>query len=422
MTKRRVVVTGLGTVNPLGNSTQQSWNNLIAGKSGIDKITLFDASNCNSKIAGQVKTGEGAGLLNINDYISPKDARKKDRFIQLALIAAKYAIADSGWVPETDTQKYRTGVIVGSGIGGLPVISDTVAHNVAHGKKISPFFIPSVLINLASGHISIAHDLRGPNHSVVTACATGTHAIGDASRIIKYGDADVMLCGGAEAAICPFGINGFAAMKALSTSFNDEPTKASRPWDEARDGFVMGEGSAILILEEYEHAKKRGAKIYGEILGYGLSGDAYHMAAPEPEGKGSSYAMKMALKDANLNPEDIDYINAHGTSTPAGDLIELKAIDKVFGEKAKNISISSTKSATGHLLGSAGSLEALFSVLAINNNIVPPTINLDNPSAGCEGFDLTPKKAKEKKITNVMSNSFGFGGTNSCIIIGEAKK
>ena len=421
MTKRRVVITGLGTVNPLGNSAQESWNNLILAKSGISNITIFDASGCASKVAGEVKTGQGNGLLNIENYISNKEARKKDRFIQLALIAAQHAVEDSGWKPESEEEKRRTGVIIGSGIGGLPVISNTVAGNVANGKKISPFFIPSVLINLASGHVSMKFDFRGPNHSVVTACATGTHAIGDAARIIKYGDADVMLCGGAEAAICEFGINGFSAMRALSTSFNDNPTKASRPWDRDRDGFVMGEGSALLVLEEYGHAKKRGAKIYAEVLGYGLSGDAYHMAAPEPEGRGSSYAMRMALKDAKLNPEDIDYINAHGTSTPAGDLIELKAIGDVFGEAAKKVSISSTKSATGHLLGSAGSLEALFSIMAIKNGIVPPTINLENPAEGCEGFDLTPNQAKERKVRNIMSNSFGFGGTNSCVIMGEIK-
>jgi 3-oxoacyl-[acyl-carrier-protein] synthase II len=419
MIKRRVVVTGLGTVNPLGNDTKQSWNNLIAGKSGLSNITHFDASSCASRIAGEVKTGQGEGMLNISDYISSKESKKKDRFIQLALIAAQQAVEDSGWKPESEKEKYRTGVIIGSGIGGLPVISNTVANNVTNGKKISPFFIPSVLINLASGHVSMKFGFRGPNHSVVTACATGTHAIGDASRIIKYGDADVMVCGGSEASICEFGINGFSAMKALSTSFNDNPTKSSRPWDRDRDGFVMSEGSAILVLEEYEHAKKRGAKIYAEILGYGMSGDAYHMAAPEPEGTGSSYSMKMAMKDAKLNLEDVDYINAHGTSTPAGDLIELKAISKVFGNEAKNISISSTKSATGHLLGSAGSLEALFSILAIKNNIAPPTINLDNPSEGCEGFDLTPHKAKERKIRNIISNSFGFGGTNSCLAIGQ---
>ena len=342
-----------------------------------------------------------------------------DRFIHFAIVAAKQAVVDSGYIANTEDQKYRTGVIIGSGIGGLPAIEKTVLQMNAKGiRKISPFFIPQSLINLASGQISIEHGFMGPNHSVVTACASGAHAIGDAMRMIQYGDVDVMVAGGAESAICPSGIGGFAALRALSTSFNDNPSASSRPWDEKRDGFVMGEGAGILILEELEHAKKRGAKIYAELVGYGLSGDAYHITAPEESGRGTTYAMNLALKTANISPQQIDYINAHGTSTPLGDAIELNAVKKVFQEHAYNLCMSSTKSATGHLLGAAGAIEAIFSIQAINNKIVPPTLNLENPSQGCD-LNLVANKAQEKNINFAMSNSFGFGGTNACLIFAK---
>jgi 3-oxoacyl-[acyl-carrier-protein] synthase II len=415
--KRRIVITGIGAVTPLSENAQGTWNKLIANKSGLGKITLFDPAESPCKIAGEVKYGTEGDLFNPDKYIDPKEQRKMDRFIHFGVAAAEQAIADSGWVAETEEQKYRTGVMIGSGIGGLPAIEKTVLQIRDKGiRKITPFFIPQSLINLASGQVSIRHGFMGPNHAVVTACATGAHAIGDSARMIEYGDVDVMIAGGAECAICESGIGGFAALRALSTSFNDNPEQGSRPWDKARDGFVMGEGAGVVVLEEYEHAKKRGAKIYAEIAGYGLSGDAYHITAPEGTGRGSTYAMKLALKHAGFNPEDVDYINAHGTSTPMGDEIEVSAVKSVFGEHAKKLSMSSTKSSIGHLLGAAGAVEAIFAALAIRDNIAPPTLNLDNPSDGCD-IDLVPHKAKERKIDVVMSNSFGFGGTNACLIL-----
>ncbi len=415
--KRRVVITGIGAVTPLSENAEGTWQKLIAGKSGLANITLFDTGELPCKIAGEVKYGTEGDLFNLDKYIEPKEQKKMDRFIHFAIAAAKQAIVDSGWVAETEEQKYRTGVMVGSGIGGLPAIEKTVLQMKEKGvKRISPFFIPQSLINLASGQISIEHGFMGPNHAVVTACATGAHAIGDSARLIEYGDVDVMVAGGAECAICESGIGGFSALRALSTNFNETPTRGSRPWDKDRDGFVMGEGAGVVILEEYEHAKKRGAKIYAEVVGYGLSGDAYHMTAPESTGRGSTYAMKLALKHANLNPESVDYINAHGTSTPLGDEIEVAAVKKVFGESVNKLSMSSTKSAIGHLLGAAGAVEAIFSALAIRDNIAPPTLNLENPSEGCD-IDLVALKAKERKIDVAMSNSFGFGGTNACLVL-----
>jgi len=411
--KRRVVVTGIGAVTPLAGNAEDSWKKLIAGESGIDKISLFDAQNCACQIAGEVSTAD----FNLDDFIEPKEQRKMDRFIHFAVAAADMAIKDSGWVPKTDEEKYRSGVMSGSGIGGLPEIEKTSIIKHERGvRRISPFFIPASLINLASGQISIKHGYMGPNHACVTACASGTHAIGDSARLIEYGDVDVMVCGGAESAICENGVGGFAALRALSTKFNDNPKAASRPWDKDRDGFVMGEGAGFLVLEEYEHAKKRGAKIYAEVGGYGLSGDAYHMTAPETTGRGSTYAMKQALRHSGINPEDIDYINAHGTSTPMGDEIEVNAIKQVFGDHAYKLSMSSTKSSTGHLLGAAGAIEAIFSILAIRDNIAPPTLNLDNPSESCD-IDLVANKAKEMNINHVLSNSFGFGGTNACLVL-----
>jgi len=415
--KRRVVVTGVGAVTPLAENANSTWQKLIAGKSGIGNITIFDTTDSPCKIAGEVKYGLEGDLFNLDKYVDPKEQKKMDRFIHFAVAAAEQAISDSGWIAETEEQKYRTGVMIGSGIGGLPAIEKTVLQIKEKGvKRISPFFIPQSLINLASGQVSIKHGFMGPNHAVVTACATGAHAIGDSARMIEYGDVDVMIAGGAEATICEAGIGGFAALRALSTSFNDAPEKGSRPWDKARDGFVMGEGSGVVVLEEYEHAKKRGAKIYAEVVGYGLSGDAYHITAPESTGRGSTYAMSLALKHAKLNPEDIDYINAHGTSTPMGDEIEVSSVKKIFGSHAYKLSMSSTKSSTGHLLGAAGAVEAIFSIFAIQNNIAPPTLNLEDPSEGCD-IDLVPLKAKERKIDIVMSNSFGFGGTNACLIL-----
>ena len=417
MNKRRVVITGIGAITPLAINIEKTWDKLIKAKSGIGNITQFDASESPCKVAGEIKIGNGEDMLNLDNYIDPKEQRKMDKFIHFACIAAQQAVADSGWIAETEQQKYRTGVMIGSGIGGLPAIEKTVISMKEKGsKKISPFFIPQSLINLASGQISIKHGFMGPNHAVVTACASGAHAIGDSARMIEYGDVDVMIAGGSESTICESGIGGFAALRALSTSFNDNPTAASRPWDKQRDGFVMGEGSGILVLEELEHAKKRGAKIYGEIIGYGLSGDAYHMTAPEANGRGSTYAMRLALQHAKINPEQIDYINAHGTSTPLGDEIEVNSVKKVFGDHAYKLFMSSTKSSTGHLLGAAGSVEAIFSTLAIRDNIAPPTLNLNDPSEGCD-IELVANVAKEKKINIVMSNSFGFGGTNACLVI-----
>lgn len=414
--KRRVVITGIGAVTPLASNAEASWDKIINSQSGIGNITLFDVTDSVCKIAGEVKFGDGADLFNPDIYIDQKEQKKMDRFIHFAIAGAEQAISDSGWKVQNEQQAYRTGVMIGSGIGGLPSIQKTSILTQEKGaKRISPFFIPASLINLASGQVSIKHNFMGPNHAVVTACATGSHAIGDSARMIAFGDVDVMVCGGAEATICEIGIGGFASLRALSTNFNDRPAEASRPWDKDRDGFVMGEGSGILVLEELEHAKKRGAKIYAEIVGYGMSGDAYHITAPESTGRGTTYAMNLALHHAGITPDKIDYINAHGTSTPLGDEIEVNSVKKVFKDHSYKLSMSSTKSSTGHLLGAAGSVEAIFSILAIRDNIVPPTLNLDNPSDGCD-IDLVPKKAKEKELNFVMSNSFGFGGTNACLV------
>ena len=420
---RRVVVTGLGLVTPLGCGVEVTWDRLIKGESGLRAIQSFDVSDIPAKIAGQVPLGDKAsGLFTAADWVETKDLKKMDQFIVFALAAATQAVEDSGWMPEAEADRDRTGVMIGSGIGGLPSIAEGAMTIHEKGpRRLSPFFIPAALINLASGHVSIKYGFRGPNHSVVTACSTGAHAIGDAARLIQWEDADVMVAGGTEAAVCRLGLAGFAAARALSTGFNDTPEKGSRPWDKDRDGFVMGEGAGVVVLEELEHAKKRGAKIYGEIIDYGMSGDAYHLTAPTPDGNGGFRAMQAALKRANLNPEQIGYVNAHGTSTPLGDEIELGAVKRLFGDHAtSNLSMSSTKSAIGHLLGAAGSVEAIFSLLAIKHGIVPPTLNLDNPSPGCEVVDLVPKVAKEKKLKYALSNSFGFGGTNASLIFGEA--
>ncbi len=415
--KRRVVITGIGAVTPLADNIASSWKKLINGESGIGMISIFDTTDSPCKIAGEVKYGDGVDLFNLDKYVDAKEQKKMDRFIHFGIAAADQAIADSGWKPQNEEQQFRTGVMIGSGIGGLPAIEKTVITIRERGiRKITPFFIPQSLINLVSGQVSIKHGYMGPNHAVVTACASGTHAIGDSARMIEYGDVDVMIAGGAESTICEAGIGGFAALRALSTSFNDDPTAGSRPWDKRRDGFVMGEGSGIVVLEEYEHAKKRGAKIYAEIVGYGMSGDAYHITAPESSGRGSTYAMRLALKHAGMNVDDIDYINAHGTSTPLGDEIEVGSIKKVFGDHAYKLSMSSTKSSTGHLLGAAGAVEAIFSALAIRDNVAPPTLNLEDPSEGCD-IDLVANQAKQRKIDVVMSNSFGFGGTNACLIL-----
>jgi 3-oxoacyl-[acyl-carrier-protein] synthase II len=418
---RRVVVTGIGLVTPLGIGIEHNWKALTESKSGIGPIQSFDVSDLPAKIAGMVPRGATAdNLFHADDWVEPKDQRKMDDFIVFALSAATQAIKDSGWQPTTEDEQYRTGVMVGSGIGGLGAIADTAVTLHERGpRRVSPFFIPSALINLASGHISIQHGFKGPNHAVVTACSTGAHAIGDAARIIQYDDADVMIAGGAEAAICRIGMAGFAAARALSTDFNDEPTRASRPFDRDRDGFVMGEGAGIVVLEEYEHAKKRGAHIYGELIGYGMAGDAYHVTSPAEDGSGAFRSMQMALKRAGLNTDQIDYVNAHGTSTPMGDGIEVGAVKRLFGADAYKLSMSSTKSAIGHLLGAAGSVEAIYSLLALRDGIAPPTLNLENPSEGCD-IDLVPLVAKEKKIRYALSNSFGFGGTNASLIFAPA--
>jgi 3-oxoacyl-[acyl-carrier-protein] synthase II len=417
---RRVVVTGLGLVTPLGCGVETTWKRLIAGESGIGAIQSFDVSDLPCKVAASVPRGEtSSGLFNADDWVPTKDQKKMDEFIIFALAAATQAVEDSGWKPTDDEGQERTGVMIGSGIGGLQTIYDgSITLKEKGPRRISPFFIPAALINLASGHLSIKYGFRGPNHSAVTACATGAHAIGDAGRLIALGDADVMVAGGAEAAICRLGIAGFAAARALSTGFNDEPTRASRPWDKRRDGFVMGEGAGVVVLEEYEHAKKRGARIYAELTGYGLSGDAHHITAPPEDGNGGFRAMRAALRNARRNTGDIDYINAHGTSTPLGDEIELGAVKRLFGQDAYQLSMSSTKSAIGHLLGAAGGVEAIFSVLSIRDQVAPPTRNLEDPSDGCD-IDLVPIKAKPRKIRNALSNSFGFGGTNAAVIFSK---
>ena len=419
--ERRVVVTGLGMVTPLGDGVGHNWSRLTDGESGIRKITNFDTSDLAAKIAGQPPDGNVPYAFNPDDYVVAKDRRKMDDFIVFAVAAAQQAVDDSGWQPESEEDRCRTGVMIGSGIGGLKTIEEASILLKERGpRRVSPFFIPSALINLASGHVSIRHGFKGPNHAVVTACSTGAHALGDASRLIKFGDADVMVAGGAEAAVCPIGVAGFAASRALSTDFNDEPERASRPWDKARDGFVMGEGAGVVVLEEYEHAKARGAKIYAEIAGYGLSGDANHITAPAADGDGGFRSMQGAMKNAGLGPDDIDYVNAHGTSTPLGDEIELGAVKRLFGDASSKISMSSTKSSIGHLLGAAGSVEAIYSILAVQNDLVPPTLNLEDPSDGCEDVDLVPLKAKERKVRAALSNSFGFGGTNASLIIAKA--
>ncbi len=415
---RRVVVTGMGMVTPLGDGVDTNWRRLLAAESGIRSIQAFDTSDLATKIAGEVPQGDKAnGHFNVDAYLSPKDQRKLDKFIVFGLAAAEQAVEDSGWKPQDEEGLTRTGVIIGSGIGGLQTIYETSLVLKERGpRRVSPFFIPSALINLVSGQVSIKYGFKGPNHSVVTACATGAHALGDAARLIQFEDADVMVAGGAEAAICRIGIAGFNACKALSTDFNDTPTEASRPWDKRRDGFVMGEGAGCVVLEEYEHAKKRGAKIYGEILGYGLSGDAYHITAPSEDGDGAFRAIRAALKRGKLNSDQIDYVNAHGTSTMA-DVIELGAVKRAFGQDVYKLSMSSTKSATGHLLGAAGAIEAIYAIKSITDQVVPPTLNLDEPDEGCD-IDLVPKQAKQRKVRYSLSNSFGFGGTNASLIFG----
>lgn len=420
---RRVVVTGMGLTTPLGNGVDINWKRLTSGVVGINKIENFDVSDLPCKIAGQVPAinNDPEGGLDIDQWIEPREYKRIDRFISYGIISAIQAIEDSGWKPQTENQKNKTGVILGSGIGGLETIANTTELLNSKGpRKVSPFFIPSALINLLSGQVSIRYGFKGPNHSVVTACSTGAHAIGDASRIIKYGDADVMIAGGAEAACCRIGMAGFAAARALSTNFNDQPSSSSRPWDQQRDGFVMGEGAGVVVLEERNHALARGAKIYAEIKGYGMSGDAHHITAPADNGDGGFRAMQSALTDANIKNSEIDYINAHGTSTPLGDMIELKAIGRLLEDNSSKTSISSTKSATGHLLGAAGAIEAIFSILSIVNQVVPPTNNLINPDEKSAGFDLVPIKAKKRIIKNVLSNSFGFGGTNASLLFGSS--
>ena len=408
---RRVVVTGLGTINPLGNSVNKSWKALIESSSGISSIKSFDVTDYPCKIAGSIDDS----LIDEN-IVSLRDQRKVDRFITLGLIAANEAVLDSGFVSSEENEE-RCGVMVGSGIGGLDTIYKNASVLDNQGiRKISPFFIPSSLINLLSGHISIKYRFKGPNSSPVTACATGTHAIGDSFTLIKNDKADLMICGGAEAAICPLGIAGFSAARALCDTFNEQPTKGSRPWDKDRSGFVMGEGAGVLVLEELEHAKKRNAKIYAEVKGYGMSGDAFHITKPSEDGNGGFRAMKMALKESNLNADDIDYVNAHGTSTPVGDLIELAAVEKLISNK--NLFMSSNKSAIGHLLGAAGAVEAVFSIKSLEENVLPPTLNLDNPDTNTH-INLIPHNSIQNSINNVLSNSFGFGGTNASLIFGN---
>ena len=414
---RRVVVTGLGLVTSLGCGVEVNWENLLAGKSGICAIQSFDISDLPAKIAGQVPVGETAeGLFNADDWMTPKDQRRMDDFIVYGLTAAIQAVADSGWTAETEEDQVRTGVMIGSGIGGLNEIAkNAVLVESGNIRRVSPFFIPASLINLVSGHVSIKFGFKGPNHSVVTACSTGAHAIGDAARLIMLDDANVMIAGGAEAAVCRLGMAGFCAARALSTSFNDTPQMASRPWDKDRDGFVMGDGAGALVLEELEHARARGANIMAEVVGFGLSGDAHHITAPAEDGNGAQRCMEAALKRAGANPEDIDYINAHGTSTPLGDEIELAAVERVFGDHSNGLSMSSTKSAIGHLLGAAGAVESIFSILAMRDGVVPPTLNLDNSSVDSD-IDLVPHQAKEHPVKTVLSNSFGFGGTNAALV------
>ena len=425
---RRVVVTGLGMVTPLGWGVDTTWNALLAGKSGAGRITTFDPTDYACQIACEVPRVDGrggggadiAGSFDPDQVMSSKEQRRVDDFILYAMAAADEAVKDAGWTPEDEHERERTGVIIGSGIGGLNAIADTAIELHEKGpRRVSPFFIPSALINLASGQVSIRYGFKGPNHAVVTACATGAHAVGDASRLIMFGDADVMIAGGAEAAICKLGIAGFIACRAMSTNFNATPEKGSRPYDKDRDGFVMGEGAGCLVLEEYEHAKARGAKIYAEVMGYGLAGDAYHITAPAENGDGGFRAMKAAIGHAGIDPSQIDYINAHGTSTPLGDEIELGAVERMLGNAAGKATMSSTKSSIGHLLGAAGAVEAIFTVLALRDQIAPPTINLDNPSVATP-IDLVANKAKPMSIEYALSNSFGFGGTNASLVLKKA--
>ena len=415
---RRVVVTGLGMVSPLGCGVEPAWKHILNGQSGARKIATFDVADLPCKIACQVPRGDGSdGTFNADEWMEPKDQRKVDDFIIFAMAAARQALDDANWHPSTEEQRCATGTMIGSGIGGLSGIAETAVLLKERGpRKVSPFFIPGRLINLASGYVSIEHGLKGPNHAVVTACSTGAHAIGDASRLIALGDADVMVAGGTESPISRIGMAGFCAARALSTGFNDTPVRASRPYDKDRDGFVMGEGAGVLVLEAYEHAKARGARIYAEVTGYGLSGDAYHITSPAPDGDGGFRSMTAAMKRAGLTAADIDYINAHGTSTQVGDEIELAAVERLLGNAASRVSMSSTKSSTGHLLGAAGAIEAIFSILAIRDNIAPPTINLENPSVAT-AIDLVPLVARKREINIALSNSFGFGGTNASVIV-----
>jgi len=417
---RRVVVTGMGMVTPLGSGVDRNWSQIIGGKSGISRIENFDVSDISCQIAGQVPGADAEGGVNLDDWIDPREQRKQDRFIQLGLAAACQAVEDSGWKPQDLESQNRTGVMIGSGIGGLEsIVTTDQLMNEKGPRRISPFFIPSALINLISGHVSIRYGFRGPNHAVVTACSTGAHAIGDAARMVALDDADVMIAGGAEAAVCRIGMAGFAAARALSTSYNDSPEQGSRPWDKGRDGFVMGEGAGIVVLEELGHARARGATIYAEVKGYGMSGDAHHITAPAEDGDGGFRAMQAALKRAGLTPDMIDYVNAHGTSTPLGDLIEAKAVTRLLGEAAKTVSISSTKSATGHLLGAAGAIEAIYAIKTVQTGDLPPTLNLNDPEEAVANLDLVPLKSRNRTVRNAMSNSFGFGGTNASLVIGE---
>jgi len=415
---RRVVITGLGLVTPLGGDVETTWSNIIAARSGAGPITRFDASDQKCRIACEVKPADHAYGFDPDKRVDHKVQRQVDPFIIYGIDAAGQAIEDAGLLEMDEATRLRAGCSIGSGIGGLPGIEkESIVLYEKGPSRVSPHFVHGRLINLISGQVSIKYGLMGPNHAVVTACSTGAHSIGDAARMIKDDDADIMLAGGSEATICPIGIAGFAQARALSTAFNDEPTRASRPYDVARDGFVMGEGAGVVVLEEYEHAKARGAKIYAEVVGYGLSGDAYHVTAPHPEGSGAYRSMEMALKKAGMTPSDIDYINAHGTSTPLGDELELGAVRRLFGDAISTVSMSSTKSAIGHLLGGAGAVESIFCILAMRDQIVPPTLNLDNPSEGCAGVDLVPHKAKKRFVKAVLNNSFGFGGTNASLVL-----
>lgn len=426
---RRVVITGLGMVTPLGSGVRATWERLLNGDSAVRRIQRFDVADMPCQIAAMIPFAdephlpEGVppgAIFNPDDWMSQRERRRVDDFILYGMAAAKEAIADSGWVAETEEDQIRTGVLIGSGVGGLSAIvegSNTLDEKGP--RRVSPFFLPGVLINLISGNVSIEFGFRGPNHAVVTACSTGAHAIGDAARMVMLDDADVMVAGGAESSICRIGIAGFCAAKALSTGFNDNPEAASRPWDRGRDGFVMGEGAGVVVLEELEHARRRGARIYGELVGYGLTGDAYHITAPAPDGNGAFRCMQTALRRAGLSPDDIDYINAHGTSTPLGDEIELGAVRRLFGNSTAKVSMSSTKSSVGHLLGAAGSVEAIFSTLAIHHGVVPPTLNLDDPCEGADTMDLVPHRPKEREVRAALTNSFGFGGTNASLVIRE---